>query len=222
MKQTILRNVTGIIILAVGAGALLDALNVTAFWGLFGTWWPVLVILAGIFTAAGDFRRNYIWALVLGVVGTLLLLRNLDVVSFNVFGLIFPIILIAVGLSVLVSTTRRHKTPTTTHATDDVSVIFSGSETVNAAKDYQGGRVTAIFGGAVLDLRDATIKKEATLDITALFGGVEIRVPREWRVVSKITPIAGGVENKAQGKDEHDGPVLVLTGMVALGGVEVK
>ena len=222
MKQTILRNITGLLILSVGAGALLDALNVIAFWEMFNTWWPSLLIVAGIFAAIGDARRNYLWAIVLGVIGTLMLLRNLSVVDFNVFGLIFPIVLIAVGLSVLVSSTRKRKVPTSSHNTDDISVIFSGSETANSSKDYQGGSITAIFGGATLDLRDAKLKDEATLDVTAIFGGVEIRVPREWRVVSKIAPIAGGVENKAQGKDDHDGPVLVLTGFVALGGVEVK
>ncbi len=222
MKQTILRNVTGVLIVALGTGALLDALNILSFWGLFNTWWPALLVLAGIFVAIGDARRNYLWALVLGVIGTLLLLRNLEVVTFNVFGLVFPIVLIAIGLSVIFSATQRRKIPLGSNDMDNISVIFSGSETVNAAKDYKGGRVTAIFGGASLDLRDAVIKKEATLDITAICGGVEIHVPREWRVISKVAPIAGGVENKARGKDEGDGPVLVLTGIAALGGVEVK
>ena len=222
MKQSILRNITGILILGIGAGALLDALNVITFWQYFREWWPALLIVAGVFVAVGDARRNYLWALVLWVLGGLLLLKNLSVVDFNVFSLIFPIVLIAIGLSVLMAATKRRKTPAASHDSDDISVIFSGSETANAAKDYQGGNITAIFGGVTIDLRDAIIKKEATLDITAICGGVELRVPREWRVVSKIAPIAGGVENKAQGNDSAEGPVLVLTGMVALGGVEVK
>lgn len=220
MKQTILRNSTGILILGIGIGALLDTLNLFSFWEIFREWWPALLIIAGLFVAVGDARRNYLWALVLGVVGTLLLLKNLAAIDFNVFSLIFPIILIAIGLSVIGAQSKQRKAAATSHNADDISVIFSGSETVNAAKDYQGGRITALFGGAVLDLRDATIKKEATLDITAICGGVELRVPREWRVVSKIAPIAGGVENKTQGAD--DAPVLMLTGVVALGGVEIK
>lgn len=223
MKQMILRNSTGIVILLIGVGALLDAMNILHFWGLFREWWPALLILAGVFVAIGDARRNYLWALLLGVIGSLLLLRNLELVSFNVFGLIFPIVLITVGVSVLINGGLKSRRPAVNNAnTEDITAVFSGSETVNASKDYKGGSATIIFGGAAIDLRDATLKGEATLDVTAICGGLELRVPREWRVVSKIAPIAGGVENKAQGKDDHDGPVLILTGFVALGGVEVK
>lgn len=223
MKQTILRNSTGILSLLIGAGALLDAMNIFQFWSGFREWWPALLILAGVFVAIGDARRNYLWALLLGVIGTLLLLRNLDLVTFNVFSLVPPIILITVGVSVLINGGFKSRRPEANSAdTEDITAIFSGSETVNASKNYKGGSATIIFGGATIDLRDATLKGEATLDVTAIFGGLELRVPREWRVVSKIAPIAGGVENKAQGKDDHDGPVLILTGFVALGGVEVK
>lgn len=222
MKQTILRNLTGLIIIAIGAGALLDALNVTPFWSLFKEWWPALFIVAGIFTWIGDFRRNSLWALLLLTVGTLLLLKNFEIVTFNVFGLIFPLVLIAIGLSVLVSSKSRIKAAVDSKDADDITAIFSGSETVNISKNYQGGRITAIFGGATIDLSDAVIKKTATLDVTAICGGVELRVPRNWRVVSKIAPIAGGVENKAKGSDDADGPTLILTGTAFLGGVEVK
>lgn len=223
MKQMILRNSTGILLLLIGAGALLDAMGLLHFWQAFATWWPALLILAGVFVAIGDARRNYLWALLLGVIGSLLLLRSLEVVTFNVFGLVFPIILITVGVSVLINGGFTSRRPAASSAdTEDVTAIFSGSETVNASKNYKGGSATVIFGGASIDLRDATLKGEATLDVTTIFGGLELRVPREWRVVSKIAPIAGGVENKAQGKDDHDGPVLILTGFVALGGVEVK
>jgi predicted membrane protein len=222
MKQTLSRYVTGILIIIIGLGALLDTLNVISFWGYFSTWWPALIIIGGVITFANDARRNYIWALALVIVGGLLLLKNHSLVEFSVFELIVPVVLVAVGLSVLIGHKNRSKVPTTTHHADDISVLFSGSETVNKSDDYQGGKVTAIFGGAMLDLRDAKIKKEATLDVFALFGGIEIRVPRDWKVVSKVAPIAGGVENKSQGDDSHKGPVLILTGSAILGGVEIK
>jgi predicted membrane protein len=222
MKQTIIRVITGIIITAIGVSALLGALNIFPFWETFGSWWPTLVILGGIFVLIGDFRRNYIWGIVLLIIGVLLLLKTQGVLDFNLFSLIVPIIIIAGGLSVLLHTKNRSSIDTSSNNADDIAVIFSGSETKNKSKSYEGGKVTAIFGGAVLDLRDAKLSSQATLDIFALCGGIELRVPRDWKVVSKIAPIAGGVENKSEGSDDHKGPTLVLTGTVTFGGVEIK
>ncbi len=222
MKQTLIRIITGIIITAVGVGALLDALNLFSFWSWFGEWWPLLVILGGLLILVSDWRRNYIWATILVVIGTLSLLRNLEVVDFDFFSLIVPIIVIGAGLSILINNSTRAKIDTTTKDSDDIAVFFSGTETSNRSKNYKGGKVSALFGGAMLDLRDAKLSGEATLDVFTFCGGVELRVPRDWKVIVKATSIAGGVENKAQGNDDDKAPVLVLTGSVLLGGVEIK
>jgi hypothetical protein len=56
-----------------------------------------------------------------------------------------------------------------------------------------------------------------------VFGGVEVKVPQDWLVINRITPIFGGVEDKTS----H--PVgglaskkLVLRGCAVFGGVEIK
>lgn len=222
MKQTATRITTGIIILAIGVGALLGALNLIPFWSWFSNLWPILVIVAGLFVLLGDFRRNYIWGIAIILVGVLLQLKAAGVVDFSFFSLIVPIGLIAAGLTVLLHVQNRPSIKAGLNDVDDISVIFSGSESKNKSANYQGGRITAIFGGAVLDLRDAKIQKEAVLDVFTVCGGVEIRVPRDWKVISKAAPIAGGVENKSEGNEDHKGPVLIVTGTVALGGVEIK
>ncbi len=222
MNQNISRIITGLIILLIGVGALLSATNVFPFWSLLSTWWPLLIVAAGLLVLAGNPKSNFLWGIALIVIGGLLQFNQLDVLSFNAFSLIWPIAIIAVGLSVLWNGKGRFGKQDLSKDVDDISVIFSGSEVVNKSKNYNGGKITAIFGGTSIDLRDAVINKEATLDIFTLCGGVELRVPREWRVVSKVTPILGGVENKALGSEDHKGPVLLITGIAALGGVEVK
>lgn len=222
MKQTIIRIITGIIIIAIGVGALLGALNVFPFWDLFSNWWPVLVIVGGLFVLIGDLRNNWLWGTLLVIAGGLLLIKQHDLLNFNIFSLIIPLFIIGAGLSILIHSQSKAKTKGSATDMDDVSVIFSGSETKNKSQNYKGGKVTAIFGGATLDLRDAKLTGEASLDIFVLCGGVELRVPRDWKVVSKAAPIAGGIENKSEGNEDHKGPLLVLTGTVLLGGVEIK
>ena len=222
MKQTSIRIITGIIITAIGVGALLGALNVIPFWDWFRGWWPLLVVVGGVFMLLGDLHRNWLWGTLLIVIGGLLLLKQQGVIDFNIFSLIFPLVIIGAGLSVLIHSQGRARVQSNSKDADDISVIFSGSETKNKSKSYKGGRVTAVFGGSVIDLRDAKLTSEATIDMFVFCGGVEIKVPRDWKVVSKVAPIAGGVENKSEGSDDAKAPVLVLTGTVALGGVEIK
>ncbi len=68
---------------------------------------------------------------------------------------------------------------------------------------------------------------EATLEINAIFGGVEIRVPEAWQVAFRGTPIFGGIADKTRVGRTTDlsdprRKVLILTGAVIFGGVEIK
>jgi len=219
--QSLSRVLTGILILIAGIGALLDALNVFNFWEYAAIWWPIAVIVAGILVIIAD-RRQYITAGVLLIVGVILQLNELNILDVNVWGLIWPVIIIAIGVSVLINRAGR---PTSAKIQDleTVSAVFSGSETINKSQDYKGGKTTAIFGGVVIDLRDAKIKKEATLEVFALCGGIELKVPREWKVQHSVLPILGGIESKSHSEKITDkSPTLYITGTVALGGVEIK
>lgn len=222
MKQNIIRITTGLIIIAIGVGAFLGALNFIPFWDTFAIWWPALLVIGGLMALISDLRTNYLWGGVVSVVGALLLLKAHNLVDFNVFSLVLPIIIIAVGLSIIISSNTKRTASTRSVDLDEISAIFSGSETSNRSQNYQGGNVVAVFGGVSLDLTDAKIKDEAQLNIFALCGGVELKVPKDWRVISKVAPILGGVENKSRGVEKDSGPVLILTGTAALGGVEVK
>jgi len=56
---------------------------------------------------------------------------------------------------------------------------------------------------------------------------VELRVPDEWRIVSRNQAIFGGYDDKTGTSDLPDTPdaprkMLVLTGSVIFGGVEIK
>ena len=204
-----------------GVGALLDAVNVLPFWGYVGTWWPLALVVAGFLVILND-RTQYITAIALLLVGGVLQLNNLDIIEVDLWRVIWPVIIIAVGLSILVRRKGQAKN-IKTQEQDDVSAVFAGNETVNKSQNYKGGKVTAIFGGVSIDLRDAKITKEATLDVFALCGGVELKVPREWKVKHKVLPILGGIESKAHSeKITDESPILYITGTVALGGVEVK
>jgi predicted membrane protein len=220
MNQTIIRIITGIFVIALGIGALLDALNLLPFWEHFGRFWPLLLIIGGILLFLNNYRQ-YITGIALVLIGTVLQLNSLDIVEVNIWSLIWPVIIIAVGLSIIVNRAGKAGKAVKTQDLDGISAIFAGNETINKSKNYQGGRATAVFGGVSIDLRDAVIKNEATLEVFALCGGIELKIPREWKVKHSVFPILGGVESKAHADDDK-APTLYITGTVALGGVEVR
>lgn len=202
-----------------GILALLNALNITNVNHLFEQWWPLLVILAGTLMLINN-PRQFVWPLVVTGFGVLLQLRELDVVTFNVWSLVWPVVIIAVGVSVLVNRSSSHKNAHKKDI-DEASALLSGNSIKNESKNYKGGNASAIMGGVDIDLRDAAIKDEATLNVFAFWGGITLKVPEGWVVKSKITPVAGGVEIKTKPADKG-APILYLVGDVIMSGVEVK
>src|SRR5690606_15823484 len=124
-------------------------LNVINFWQHAGTWWPLALIAAGVLIFINDFR-NFVWALAAAVLGILFQLRNIDVLDFNIWSLIWPVIIIAIGVSVLINRSVSTKN-IRVQDLDSTSAIFGGTETVNKSNNYQGGKATAVFGGVSID-----------------------------------------------------------------------
>lgn len=225
MINTLLsRTLWGIAIVALGVGFLLDTLGLASFGSLMGTYWPILIILAGVLLYINN-PRHYATPAFIVVVGTLFLLDRLDVIGdINVFQVIWPLALVWVGLSILFqgSKTRAPRTETTKESNTNLNAVLAGLENHVTSPDYQGGSITAILGGVGLDLRKADIKTKARLDITTFCGGVEIRVPENWRVQVSGTPVLGGWENTAAKPTSKDAPVLEITTTCMLGGIEIK
>jgi len=219
MNKQITRTIAGGAIISIGVLALLNSLNVMSIGDIFRDWWPAAIILAGALFFMND-PRNFIWPLILVTAGTLLQLRELDIISVNPWQLFWPLVIIAVGISTLVNRSHSHK-GVNKKDLDNISVFLAGSTTKNESKDYKGGKVSTVLGGADIDLREAVIKDEAVLNVFTVLGGTDIRVPVGWEVKSTITPIAGGVEVKTKPAGKN-APILTIVGDVVLGGIEIR
>ena len=85
--------------------------------------------------------------------------------------------------------------------------------------------IVTVFGGVELDFRDAVLPgREITLDAIVVFGGLEITVPPEMRVMdtgprSLVAARSPGQPGVGAGPDA---PVLRIKGACVLGGVEVQ
>lgn len=219
----------GIIIILFGVGTLFQQLGLFNLGDIISIWWPLILIGAGI-SQLSKAPVSKTSGITLVVIGVLFQLKRFDIITVSLMRFFWPAIIIAIGVSMLVPKTKKKENHEFSKSEIDEDVVdnlalFSGVKTRNISKNFRGGSLVAIFGGIDLDLRDAYILNEgARLDITAAFGGVNIIVPPEWKVVVKGIPIFGGWSNKTRGKNyvNPEAPVLTLQCFVAFGGVDIK
>ncbi|MDQ5932386.1 MAG: hypothetical protein QG649_471 [Patescibacteria group bacterium] len=219
-KESVSRNIWGIIIVLAGVGFLLDALGLAEFNQLAATWWPMLLIVAALGALIGN-PKNYILPLGLAVLGVLVQLRVLQLIDINIGALIWPIIVITGGMMLLFKQGKSREV-TSNEDVSDLFAALAGIDSKINANDYQGGKATAILGGISLDLRKAEIKSTASLELFAFMGGVELKVPEHWQVNVAGTPLLGGWENKTVKPTAKKAPVLNITATCFMGGVEIK
>ncbi len=218
------RLVLGAGVIAVGLLLILDNFDILEADDIF-IYWPILVIAIGL---AKLFRRtlpDLVFAAGLIGFGTWILLFNLDFTELEPWGFFWPIVLIFGGTMLVLGAIRR-SAPIVDDATGSTIrgfALLSGVNRTNSSPNFLGGELTALLGGCEIDLRQAKIADgNATLEVFAFWGGIEVKVPREWQVNSTVMPFLGGFEDSTESGGDGDRPVLTVRGAVIMGGVEVK
>jgi predicted membrane protein len=229
------RLLVGLAIALFGVVLVLDRLNL-AVAGQVLQFWPAVIIAVG---ALLFMQSRHVGGgangVILMIIGTWLLLNSLGIVQVHFWELFWPIVLIGIGSVLVMQTLRRqHRDASGGDADDTINVfaVLSGAKRMSASTRFRGGEVTAFMGGYQIDLRQATIPpgEEAALDIFTAMGGGEIFVPASWTVATPIVAVMGGIDDKrlpplAVALDSLGGkpaPRLVLRGLVAMGGIQIK
>lgn len=112
---------------------------------------------------------------------------------------------------------------------DDNSDVFAavaamnGAEIVNHSDSFRAGSGTAVMGGMTINLTEASFASSATLELTAVAGGIDVTVPPHWRVEMTSTAVAGGTENLTDPDAATvDAPLLVVDARAYFGGIVVR
>ncbi len=101
--------------------------------------------------------------------------------------------------------------------------ILDGRKWVSTAERLRSGTVITAMGGSEIDLRRALLDEPgAHLRLVTIMGGVEVRVPSGWRVVSRARAFMGANDVRAASDDlPGDAPILTIGGATVMGGVTV-
>ena len=107
--------------------------------------------------------------------------------------------------------------------TERIVAIMGGAERKGHWEPAAQISVFAFCGGAKLDFREAELLEgETVVNVFALMGGVTIFVPRDIDVEVEGSGIMGGFTHLSQRAGDDDVPLLRVTGLALMGGVEIK
>jgi len=195
------------------------------------TWQALLIFLGLVFLSNKDNKGT---GLILITIGSFFLLpRFFDLPNYW-RSLFWPSMLILLGLVVIFGS-RRHGSGSTFFGgsrrrgsssedyLDDVDVFGGGDRIINS-QNFQGGKITHIFGGSKYDMTNARLAPgNNNLEIVWIFGGSKFIIPEGWNVKVEVTSIFGGFSDKRVRSivvTDSD-RTLVISGQIIFGGGEI-
>lgn len=200
----------------------LEAVGVIDAGDAMSDWWPAFIMAAGLLQLLFGRPRHWFGPTLLIAASAIVLARTTGVLS-SIGPLLWAVIFFSLGLALAMRAATYRRTSADADWVNSF-VMFGGREMASHSKHFRGGSVSSVFGGTELDLRDAELASDASLEVFSAFGATEVAVPYGWRVEMQGTPIFGGFEN-ATAKDVDlapDAPVLALDGVALFGAIEVK
>jgi predicted membrane protein len=225
------KNIWGLCLVLCGVGLFGN------FTGLFNVffrgWWTLFIILPAATEVFSTKKRisttsRYFFLFILSV-GVVLLLSQQGIIAESViWKSLLALIVTLIGVNVMFrkkdETTCAYKMDIENKFSNDFEIcyaIFGESLRTFSGEVFRGINLRVEFGAVVLDVRNAIIEDDAYIDISNVFGGCEIFVPKGINVVVKGNNVFGGVINKNI-FNIPDAPTIYLTTKIFCGGVEIK
>lgn len=179
-----------------------------SFWDVLWRMGLIVFGLGGIFP---NFSFFHVGCLIFGVAS---LLNELQLLPYLDDGMIWPVILILLGLSLLADAMKRPKKPRfhvikngkdiskkikkdfhTDEESFQCSLSFGEDTRQISLPRLSGGSASCNFGELTLDLTTCgLIAPDAELELNCSFGEIDLHVPRQYRVESRSSTAFASVE----------------------------
>lgn len=215
----------GVFFIVLGLIIGLNSLGITDINIFFDGWWTLFIIVPcfiGLFEQGG--KVGYLIGLTVGII---LLLSAQDIISIElIFKLVFPVVLIIIGLNILFNSlaftdvTKKIKSVNKNNLEGYCATFASQKVDMNNV-DFKGANLDAIFGSVELNLNGAHLSEDRVINATSVFGGITIIVPNNINVKVKSTNVFGGVTNNKK-QSIPNAPTVYINGSAIFGGVTIK
>jgi hypothetical protein len=200
---------------------------------IVGLIWAGAFTVCGILLILGNLNilrvnEDVIWPIFLIALGTILLVRPFNFTEWSARAR-----LASMERRRQRGSGRKHWVGTTARDTfsgDSLreAIVFSSINRRLETQQFEGGALEVVFGSIEIDLSGAAISspaRTAKLELSAVFGGIDIVVPRSWKVLLQATAVFGGCDDKSLPPRPEPGfePVtLIITGGAVFGGITIR
>jgi predicted membrane protein len=203
-----------------GLGSFASVLGFFDFGEVLVAYWPMIIVLVGLSMIFE--RSKVVWGGMLMIIGLALQVDVLDILNVSVGSLIWPVILILIGFAWLPrASSSRGMHGRAIPPKGPLAAFFSGVEHQMTEIPSGVTAASATFGGLELDISDANIHDGAVLDLSVMFGAIEVRVPKDCQIEVLGSPMFGGIEDSTKHPESPKSRLTIET-HVAFGAVSIK
>lgn len=201
------------------------------FWQLI---WAIILVAIVVYNVAHRQVAGSVFGLAFLAI---LFARPLGIVSLVPWTILGAALLMTVGLSLIFKPRwqytfrydfkdhrhggQRAEKVTTDESVTEVRVNMGNSIRYLQSQNFKRAEVWVHMGTVKLYFDDVRLASEgAVIDVDASLSGVELYLPRDWRVNLAVDPDLGGVEEKGI-HQPGDGPLVTIGGRLSLSGLTV-
>lgn len=224
--RSIRRVIWGVVLLAAAMAIALNSFNIIDFDLFFEGWWTLFIIVPALAGIISD--RDKSGAICWFCIGVLLLLCEQNIISWNmIWKIALPLIIAIIGFKMIFSEFRKSKR---NRIIREIKIeggdlqngvaVFCGTDLNFDNVVFDGANLVAVFGGVDCDLSNAIIDRDCVINVACVFGGIDIKVPDNVKVVSNVSCVFGGIDvNKNDTEAIH---TLYIDGVCVFGGMDVN
>lgn len=233
MRNTNSKMLAGILLIIIGIFAMSGSFfNLPFHFTHYIFSMPGLMMIIGLFILINH-NDSFLGVILVGAGGFWFLSRYADFPMRHYLNEYWPILIILFGIYIIFkrdghTNVLKENLDTNNYNIDyidEVSILGGGRKSINS-KNFKGGKVTTILGGINIDLHESNLAEgNNSLEITAILGGIDIVVPRDWKVILNVTSIFGGFDDKRILNANHvyeSNKVLIIKGTAIFGGGNLK
>lgn len=223
-----------VLIIAAGVLLLISSLEIIPFnLSRYVISWQMLLIGIGVISILTS--KEKVTGLILIAIGGIFLIAKMNYLSVPVWSILWPTVLIIIGVSLLYSHSLKRNEPGLPKEGGPIGdndefinevAIFGGNEKHISTQNFRGGKITNIFGGSELNFSKTELAEgDNFLEILYIFGGSTMVVPPDWDIHMDVVSVFGGFSDKRYKR--LDAPSnktkrITIKGLVIFGGGELK
>lgn len=221
------RTIWGVVLVIAAVILALNSFGLINFDLFFDGWWTLFIIIPSFVGLIQDRNKS---GSVFGLcIGILLLLSAQEIISWDmIWKIAFPLVIAIVGLKMIFSSFKKDKTDRIIKEIkkegknlQQGTAVFCGTEMDFDNVVFEGADLTAVFGGIDCDLRNAIIDRDCVIKVCCAFGGIDILVPDNVKIVTNTTSVFGGVE-VMKNNNSSATHTIYIEGLCTFGGVDIK